>query len=249
MLNFSQKVVFLTGGNGGIGKAAVNAFLGRGAKVVAADSTYPSTELSNVDFNKNPLRLYLDVKDSTQVNQVIDLIALKYKKLDVVVNCAGILSTTPFIEIEEQYWDEVMAVNVKGTLFVCQAALKYMINRNSGCIINIASISGKRAGILAGADYAASKAAVISLTRSAALVGAKYGVRANSIAPGGINTAMIDRYFEVWPDACEKVLSGIPLGRWGKPIEVANTILFLASDEAHYITGECVNVNGGDLME
>jgi 3-oxoacyl-[acyl-carrier protein] reductase len=248
MLDFNGKVVFVTGANSGIGAATVTRFLESGAKVVGADIAYPSVEISKINSEENPVKIHLDIKKAKDVTQVINLVAETYGRLNVAVNAAGILRLYPILEQKEEDWDEVMAVNVKGVLFVCQAAMKVMMKQNSGSIVNIGSTSGITGGALAGADYSASKAAVICLTKSFAKAGAPYGIRVNSIAPGGINTPMSEIYYEKFPEAMKRYVATHPMKRWGEPGEVASAIVFLASDEASYMTGTCMHVNGGSLM-
>lgn len=249
MLDFNGKVVFLTGGNSGIGATTADLFVKRGAKVIITDIAFPASEPGKIRFEENPVKIDMDVSDSKKVTEVIDLTVEKCDRLDVVVNSAGVLTTNPILEITEEDWDKVFSVNLKGTFFVCQSALRHMIKMKTGCIVNISSVSGKIGGIMAGADYSASKAAVICLTKSLAKAGAPYGIRANSIAPAAINTPMINQYYEKFPEQVKESIAAKPLKRFGEPIEVANTILFLASDEASYITGECVDINGGMLMD
>jgi len=248
MLDFNGKVVFITGANCGIGAATVARFLERGARVMGADITYPSVEPGKINFKENPIKIHLDVKNAKKVTGAINLVAEKYGRIDVAVNAAGILRLYPILEQKEEDWDEVMAVNVKGVLFVCQAVMKVMMRQKSGSIVNIGSTSGITGGALAGADYSASKAAVICLTKSFAKAGAPYGIRVNSIAPGGINTPMSEIYYEKFPEAMKRYIAAHPMKRWGEPGEVASAIVFLASEEASYMTGTCMHVNGGSLM-
>ena len=248
MLDFNGKVVFITGANCGIGAATVARFLERGARVMGADITYPSVEPGKINFEENPIKIHLDVKNAKKVTEAINLVAEKYGRIDVAVNAAGILRLYPILEQKEEDWDEVMAVNVKGVLFVCQAVMKVMMRQKSGSIVNIGSTSGITGGALAGSDYSASKAAVICLTKSFAKAGVPYGIRVNSIAPGGINTPMSEIYYEKFPEAMKHYIDAHPMKRWGEPGEVASAIVFLASDEASYMTGTCMHVNGGSLM-
>jgi len=248
MLDFNGKVVFVSGANSGIGAATVARFLERGARVMGADITYPSVEPGKINFEENPIKIHLDVKNAKKVTGAINLVAEKYGRIDVAVNAAGILRLYPILEQKEEDWDEVMAVNVKGVLFVCQAVMKVMMRQKSGSIVNIGSTSGITGGALAGADYSASKAAVICLTKSFAKAGAPYGIRVNSIAPGGINTPMSEIYYEKFPEAMKRYIAAHPMKRWGEPGEVASAIVFLASEEASYMTGTCMHVNGGSLM-
>lgn len=250
MLNFSGKVVMITGAAGGICSVASELFVKQGAKVVNCDYKYKAKDVNEIDFTENPVEIHLDVTNRSQVFEVVGKIVEKLGKLDVVVNGVGILRSKPYIEVTEEEWDQMFAINLKGQFFVSQAALKYMMGKNSGAFVNLASISGKVGGIMAAVDYSASKAGVICLTKSLAKFGAKYGIRANSIAPGGTETSMIDIYRDVWGAGHVKEESEtVPLGRFAEPVEIANAILFLAADEASYITGECMDVNGGNLMD
>lgn len=249
MLSFKDKIVLCTGSAGHIASVAVEKFLAMGARVITTDLSFPEKGLSEVDFSANPVEMHLDITMKERVDEVVDTVAERYGALDVVVNAAGILNIKPFLEITEEEWDRTFDINVKGMFLVCQAALKKMIPQKNGCFVNFASISGKVGGILAGADYSASKAAVICLTKSLAKNGAPHGVRANSVAPGAIYSPMLDTYY---PDHAEEMAGfekSHPFGRFGEAEEVANTVLFLASREASFITGACIDVNGGTLMD
>lgn len=179
MLDFTDKVVFITGAAGEIGTRTAELFLHRGARVISTDRSFPPPDGGCLDFTVNPVRIALDVSDRRSVQKLIASVVEQCGRIDVVVNAAGILNLKPFLEITEEEWDRTFAVNVKGLFFICQEALKPMIARQSGCFVNFASISGKVGGVLAGADYSASKAAVICLTKSLAKAGAPYGIRAN----------------------------------------------------------------------
>ncbi|SDP78991.1 SDR family NAD(P)-dependent oxidoreductase [Desulforhopalus singaporensis] len=247
-LNLNKKVVFITGGGSGIGAATTDIFIKNGAKVISSDFSFPAVELSDVDFNLNPVKIPLDVRRKEQVSKVVNMIIEKLGNLDVVVNSAGIFKETSVFEITEEEWDNMMAVNAKGTFFVCQAALRYMIKQKKGSIVNISSESGLTGGSFSGAHYSASKAAVIGMTKSLAKLSAPYGVRVNSIAPGSISTPMINHLLTDAEPFKNEIIDHIPLNRIGEPIEIANVINFLASEEASYITGACISVNGGTLM-
>jgi 3-oxoacyl-[acyl-carrier protein] reductase len=248
MLDFTGKVVFLTGGGGEIGARTSELFLRRGAKVVTTDIDFPVLD-GSVDFEANPVKIALDVTDRKRVEAIIAATVENCGRVDVVVNAAGVLNIKPFLEISEEEWERTFAVNVKGMFFVCQEALKRMIEQKAGCFVNFASISGKVGGVLAGADYSASKAAVICLTKSLAKVGAPHGIRANSVAPGAVYSPMLDSYYQDHAEEMRGFEQNHPLGRFGRAEEVANTVLFLASDQASYITGSCLDINGGTLMD
>jgi 3-oxoacyl-[acyl-carrier protein] reductase len=240
--------VFLTGGGGEIGARTSELFLRRGAKVVTTDIDFPVLD-GSVDFEVNPVKIALDVTDRKRVEAIIAATVKNCGRVDVVVNAAGVLNIKPFLEISEEEWERTFAVNVKGMFFVCQEALKRMIEQKAGCFINFASISGKVGGVLAGADYSASKAAVICLTKSLAKVGAPHGIRANSVAPGAVYSPMLDSYYQDHAEEMRGFEQNHPLGRFGRAEEVASTVLFLASDQASYITGSCLDINGGTLMD
>jgi len=248
VLDFSEKVVFLTGGAGEIGARTAELFLRQGAKVVNTDVGFPAS-IGAADFTANPVTFALDVTDKSRVGAAVAAVVKNCGRLDVVVNAAGVLNIKPFLEISEQEWERSFAVNVKGMFFVCQEALKRMIEQGSGCFVNFASISGKVGGVLAGADYSASKAAVICLTKSLAKVGAPHGIRANSVAPGAVYSPMLDLYYQDHGEEMKGFEKNHPLGRFGRPEEVAGSVLFLASEQASYITGACLDINGGSLMD
>jgi len=248
MLDFTGKVVFLTGGGGEIGARTSGLFLRQGAKVVTTDVDFPVLD-STVDFEANPVKIALDVTDRKEVEAIMTATVKNCGRVDVVVNAAGVLDIKPFLEISEEEWERTFAVNVKGMFFVCQEALKRMIEQKTGCFVNFASISGKVGGVLAGADYSASKAAVICLTKSLAKAGAPHGIRANSVAPGAVYSPMLDSYYQDHAEEMRGFEQNHPLGRFGRAEEVANTVLFLASDQASYITGSCLDINGGTLMD
>jgi NAD(P)-dependent dehydrogenase (short-subunit alcohol dehydrogenase family) len=248
MLDFSGKVVFLTGAGGEIGTRTAELFLRQGAKVVSTDVGFPAS-IDSAVFAANPVKITLDVTDRRRIGAVIAAVEKNCGRIDVVVNAAGVLNIKPFLEISEQEWERTFAVNVKGMFFVCQEALKRMIRQNSGCFVNFASISGKVGGVLAGADYSASKAAVICLTKSLAKAGAPHGIRANSVAPGATYSPMLDLYYQDHAEEMKGFEKNHPLGRFCRAEEVAGSVLFLASDQASYITGACLDINGGALMD
>jgi len=248
-LEFSGKTVLVTGAAGAIGREAAGLFARQGARVVAADLSFPALPESGLTGAANPEEVRLDVTDRAAVEALIEATVGRYGGVDVVVNAAGVLDTRPFLEITEGDWDRVFAVNAKGTFLVCQSALRRMIGQRGGCFVNIASVSGKVGGVLAGADYSSSKAAVICLTKSLAKAGAPHGIRANSVAPGAVYSPMLDQYYVDHAEEMRGFETGHPLGRFGRPGEVAAAVAFLASPEASYINGACLDVNGGTLMD
>jgi 3-oxoacyl-[acyl-carrier protein] reductase len=249
MSSFTDSVVLVTGGGGDIGRAVVTRFVRLGARVVSADLVYPEVRREALASGANPLQVRLDVRFAHQVAGLIDGLVAATGRLDVVVNAAGTLNVKAFLALTESDWDETLAVNLKGTFFVCQRALGHMIERRRGSIVNIASLSGKVGGVLAAADYSASKAAVICLTKSLAKAGAPHGIRANSVAPGAVVSSMLDLYRGKFPDQLAAAEAAHPLSRFADPDEVAQAVVYLASEAASYITGACLDVNGGSLMD
>ncbi len=249
MLDFADQVVLVVGASGGIGTVVSKLFLEQGAQVINCACDYPQSFTACRDIGENPINSKLDITKREQVEQVIAEIISGFGHLDVVVNCAGILHAKVFLEISEQEWDQLFAVNLKGMFFVCQAAARRMIAQKSGVIVNVASISGQVGGVMAGADYVASKAGVIGLTKSLAKFCAPYGVRANAVAPGAVETEMLNVYRELTgASQFEASARAVPLQRWARPEEIAAGILFLASPQSSYITGTCLNINGGEYM-
>lgn len=248
-MKLKNKVALVTGAGRGIGKATAIALASEGASVVVNDVDLQSAretadEITAMGCKALPIKA--DVSDRTEVTKMVDTIIETFKRIDILVNNAGIFSSVSLDNITEDEWDKVIKVNLKGVFLCSQAVMKLMKKQRSGKIINISSLAAKVGGIFAGADYAASKAGVIALTKSLAKQLASYGVNVNAVAPAVIETDMTKN----WPkEVKESFLRQIPLGRFGKPEEVAETILFLVSDGANYITGATIDVNGGILMD
>lgn len=246
---FEDQVAVITGATGQIGRAAAACFLDGGATVVSCDISVAHGRLQPAaDERSNHFEAHLDVTRQSACRELVDALVRRWGRLDVLVNGAGTLTVKPLLELTEADWDRSLAVNLKGTFFMCQAALPAMMERGAGSIVNVASISGKVGGVLAGADYSAAKAGVICLTKSLAKTGIARGVRVNSVAPGAVYSPMLERYYEDHAEAMAQYESGHPMGRFGRPAEVAAAIAFLASDRAAYINGTCLDVNGGSLM-
>ena len=188
----------------------------------------------------------MDVTDREQIQAVVGAVCDTWGPIDILVNNAGIYEVLPFVEITERQWDRLLAVNLKGTFLCCQAVIPTMIRRGGGRIINIASSAGKTGGKLAGAHYSVSKAGVICLAKQLARELGSYGITVNAVAPGRIDTPMIQIASR---EENEAFRLQTPLGRLGTPEDVANAVVFLASDEASFITGEIVDVNGGLLID
>ena len=248
-MKLKGKVALVTGAGRGIGKAAAILLAKEGANVVVNDVDLQSARETADEIRAmgcEALPIKADVSDKAQVRKMVGSIINAFKKIDILVNNAGIFSSVPLIDMTEDEWDKVMEVNLKGVFVCSQAVMKFMIKQHSGKIVNIASLAGKVGGIYSGAHYAASKAGVICLTKSLAKQLAQYGINVNAVAPALIETDMM----KDWPKQVkETLLKQVPLGRFGTPEEVAETVLFLVSEGANYITGATIDVNGGLLMD
>lgn len=239
------RVALVTGAAGGIGAATVRMLAAAGARVVATDVDEARvTGLANTLASTGGVVVgrRLDVADQTEVEAVVQETVDRFGRVDILVNIAGILDVTPIDQLDPDAWNRVMEVNLKGTLLSSLAALKVMKARRSGRIINLGSLAGQVGGIATGACYAASKAAVICLTKSLAKHGAPFGILVNCINPGVIDTLMPAA---LSPKQLAAMIEATPLKRLGSPEEVAGVVLFLASDAASFITGAAIDVNGG----
>jgi 3-oxoacyl-[acyl-carrier protein] reductase len=198
------------------------------------------------ETGRKSLAMRIDVSQSQEVNEGVQKVAKDWGRIDILVNNAGICEVTPVDQIEEKAWDRMFAVNVKGVFLCSKAVMGFMIKQKSGKIINLGSVAGKVGGIAAGAHYAATKAAVICLTKSLAKFLGPHGVRVNALAPGVIETDMTRM---ITGGDWRNFLATIPLGRIGDVKEVAKVAVFLASDDSSYLTGEIIDVNGGQFMD
>jgi 3-oxoacyl-(acyl-carrier-protein) reductase len=242
-MRLKNKVALITGGGSGIGEATVLKFSEEGAKVVINDVN--KEDANNVAKKAKAkgsevLVCIADVCKKSDVENMIKQIIDKFGRLDILVNNAGINRDSFVKKMSEEQWDKVIDINLKGTFLCAQAALVPMTEQKSGRIINTASIGAL--GNIGQANYAASKAGVIGLTKTLALEGARYNINVNCVSPGATNTAMTAG---IPPEIAQKVKEKIPLGRFAEPKEIAEMHLFLASDESSYITGQVIFVDGG----
>lgn len=247
MLNFKNKVVLVTGGGSGIGKTTAQHFAQQGAQVIIADVNPPVKELGD---SPHPEIMFVkcDVAKWDEQQRLMHLILEKYHRLDCAFNNAGIEQPPALLtEIDENIWDKIMAVNLKGIWLGMKWQIPQMIQQGGGVILNTASIAGLK-GVDSIGAYAASKAAVAMLTRVAAIENAPHKVRVNALCPGLTMTDMAVRMAEENPVYFnEKLLGGIPMGRGGTPQEIANVALWLCSDQSSFVTGQCLSADGGWL--
>jgi len=247
MAVFEGKVAVVTGAARGIGQEISKRLAQEGADVVLCDlqAEWLAETAGIVEgLGRKALSLAVDVGDSEAVNACINEVVKVFGKVDIMINNAGITKDTLLVRMSDDDWDAVLRVNLKGTFLFSRAVAKHMMKQRSGAIVNIASISGV-IGTAGQANYAASKAGVIALTKSTANELASRGVRANAIAPGFISSKMTDALSE---DVRKQYLSRIPLGRFGTVEDIANAVVFLASEQSSYMTGQTLHVNGGMVM-
>ena len=241
------KVALITGGARGIGKEIAMFFAKQGANIAICDVNLEEAEKTAkeiLDLNRESVAFKADVTDSKQVQDMVDKILDKLGKIDILINNAGITKDNLLLRMSEEEWDKVIAVNLKGTFVCTKLVSKVMLKQRSGKIVNLASIIGIM-GNAGQANYAASKAGIIGLTKSVAKELASRNICVNAIAPGFIRTDMTSRLPE---EVQKKMLSMIPLARFGEAKDVADLALFLSSESSSYITGQVIQVDGGMVM-
>lgn len=245
----SGRVVLVTGAQQGIGKAMAVGFAAAGADIVInwLDDEPAAHQVADAvrALGRDALLVQTDVSKVDQVRGMVDQAAAWKGRLDVLINNAGVFPRVPFLEMNEAEWDFVIGVNLKGTNFCAQAAAWAMIDRNiHGAIVNLSSRS--MGGAVLGVHYSATKAGVVGLTRSMALALAPYRIRVNAIAPGLTDTAQ-PRYGST-EEEIQEMAKATPLGRMGTPEDIAKLGVFLASDDAEWITGQVYHINGGTYL-
>lgn len=241
------RAALVTGGARGIGRAICDKLASEGAKIVMVDIMREVAEQSAAEFRANgydALAVQADVAVPEDAENAVKAAVEKYGRLDILVNNAGITRDTLMMKMSEQDWDMVLAVNLKGTFNFIKAATRVMMRARYGRIVSIASVVG-RMGNAGQANYAASKAGVLGLTKTTAREFASRNITANAVAPGYIQTEMTEKLPQAARDA---FLVNIPLKRAGLPADVANAVWFFCVDESAYITGQVLNVDGGFLM-
>ena len=243
---FSGKVAVVTGGGQGMGRAVARRLVEGGAKVVVNDKNGDAAQAVADALGSGALAAPGDVTVKADVDAVVRLAVDAFGSIGILVNNAGILFSTALADMEEEEWDLVIDVNMKGTYLFTRAVLPVMKQAGWGRIVNFSSTAGKAVSTLGGPHYTAAKAGILGLTRAAAKEFAPYGITVNAVCPGLVNTEMVQQ--NVAPERLDAYLASFPISRICDPSEVAELVAFLASDRAAYITGASLDINGGDLM-
>ena len=247
-MRLKGKVAIVTGASRGLGKGIAKKLAEEGASVVIADMIPADEAVKEITEEGGKAVAYkVNISDQDEVKGMVNFAIEKFGTLDIMVNNAGINRDGMLHKMSKENWDLVIAVNLTGTFYCTQEAIKYMRQKEYGRIINISS--GSWLGNIGQANYAASKAGVVGLTKTAARENAKKGITCNAICPGFIETDMTSKLKEVNGGAAwDSMISRVPMGYAGKPSDVGNMVAFLASDEASYITSEVINVGGGMIV-
>jgi len=247
MGRLEERVAFITGAASGIGAACAQRMADEGARIAGFDLTRPDPAAWKQLADAAPDASFHvgDVRDEAVVAAAVAAAAERFGRIDVLVNSAGTAGGGPVHMLESDEWDRVVDVNLKGTFLCSKYAIRQMLEQGSGNVINIASVEGLE-GFEGGSAYNASKGGVVLLTRNQAIDYGRRGIRVNAICPGFIETPLLERTFvEGLKEPLQRVVEATQLGRMGRPEEIAAAALFLASDEASYITGQTLVVDGG----
>jgi len=243
MINFKDKKILITGATGGIGKALVKKFLLLEGNVLATGTKIEKLDALKKEFPKVNI-LKFDISEHSKIEEFIENVSSQLTGLDVLVNNAGINMDNLSLRMKDEEWKKVIDVNLGSTFFLCKYAIKKMLKNKYGRIVNITSIVG-HTGNLGQSNYAASKAAIVAMSKSLAIEYAKKNITINCVSPGFIQSKMTDNIVE----SIKAVLtSRIPMSKLGTGEDVSNTVAFLSSNAASYITGETIHVNGGMYM-
>jgi NAD(P)-dependent dehydrogenase (short-subunit alcohol dehydrogenase family) len=247
-ISLAGKVAVVLGGTAGIGRGISLSFADAGADVVASGRRQDIVDAVAVEIavkGRATLRLVSDVCKRASLEELLQQTLQKFGKVDILVNCAAKIARAPTLSFPEEEWEQILDINLTGTLRACQVFGKHMLERKYGRIINIASLNSF-VSLAEVAAYAASKAAVVSLTRSLAVEWSRHGVLVNAIAPGVFRTEFNQKLLEGTPRGHE-LLMRTPMGRFGQASEVAGAAVYLASDAASFVTGQTLVIDGGFL--
>lgn len=245
MKEFKNKIVIISGGSRGIGRACVKGFYKEGARVIFTYNKNKSLAEELIreikEKNRELIAEKLDVGDLEECKNLIAKVLRKFRRIDILINNAGITKNKSLMMMQENEWREVLKINLDGLFNMTKASVVTFMKQRSGCIINISSVSGL-IGLPGQSNYSASKAGIIGFSKALSKELAPYNIRVNVVAPGFIDTDMTK---DILPRFREEMLKLIPLRRFGNPQEVAEAVLFLASSRASYITGEVIKIDGG----
>lgn len=250
MERLKGKVAIVTGGAQGIGEAIARRFANEKAMVAVLDIQYEKAQAVADDIGSkggSAIAVKMDITDNQGVKRAVKEVEDKLGKVDILVNNVGWDVAVPFIQLTEELWDKVIAINLRGPITVTRAVLDGMVNRNYGKIVNIASDAG-RVGSSGESVYSACKGGIIAFTKTLARELLRYNILVNCVCPGPTDTPLLADMGKDNPKLIEALQKAIPMRRLGKPEEVAAAVVFLASDEASYITGQTLSVSGGLTM-
>ena len=243
MINFKNKKILVTGASGGIGREIVKKFISLDGTVVATGTNLERLDLLKKDFpNVNVIKF--DISEHSKIEEFIDNVFTQLSGLDILINNAGTNMDNLSLRMKEEEWQKVIDINLTSTFLLSKYAIKKMLKNKYGRIVNISSVVG-HTGNLGQANYSASKAGIIGMTKSLAIEYAKKNITLNCVSPGFIQSKMTDNINESVKAA---LTSRIPMSRLGNAEDVANSVAFLSSDQASYVTGETIHVNGGMYM-
>ena len=243
MINFKGKKILITGATGGIGHALVKKFLSLEGTVLATGTNTEKLDRLKKEFPTIDV-LKFDISEHSKIEEFIENVSSQLVGLDILINNAGITMDNLSLRMKDEEWKSVIDINLTSTYYLCKSSIKKMLKNKFGRIINITSIVG-HTGNIGQSNYAASKAGIIGMSKSLAIEYAKKNITINCVSPGFIKTDMTEKINE---DVKNVLISKIPMSKLGTGEDVANTVAFLSSDEASYITGETIHVNGGMYM-
>lgn len=250
---FNGRVAYITGGSRGIGKGVAKMFAEQGAKVAIIDIDEEALKETAIEFSESGYEIYskvVNVVDKTELEDSIEEVVNQFGSLDILVNNAGIIRDNLLFKMTNSDWDQVMDVHLKGAFQATRAAQKYMVQNKYGRIINISSTSAL--GNRGQANYATAKAGLQGFTKTLAIELGRYGITANAIAPGFIETDMTkataERIGIPFEEMAKSIVEQIPIGRSGKPEDIANTVAFFADEKSDYVNGQVIYVAGGPTI-
>lgn len=249
-MRLKDKVALITGGASGIGRATAALFAREGARVAVSDyNAGLGREVAGAiqAAGGDAIFTAMDVSDSSQVARMVDGALQAYGRIDILFNGAGVLYYGTVLETDEQAWNRVISINLTGTYLCCRAVLPHMIRQGGGSIINVASTVGAHDACANAVAYVTSKGGVTLFTKAMAIDHARQGIRVNALVPGATDTPMIRNALSA--QALQALADSHPIGRLGRPEELANAVLFLASDDASFVTGTAMYVDGGQTAK